>query len=114
MVIAADTVVVSSVPHDPSGLPPEPAKLLEKPSSPSAHLTMLLELVAPVPSTVQSDVESRREGGEGEDGTRRRVEVVTGVAVVWPVIESPGYKIATMAEVTRLWFGDVPLRTLEA
>ncbi|KAH9918916.1 Maf/Ham1 [Epithele typhae] len=86
LVISADTVVLthplpglSSVPRF-SDEPPPPQDLLEKPADKADNLRMLLDL----------------NGGV--------CEVVTGVTLVWPVLEAPGYKLKSIEERTLVYF----------
>lgn len=46
-----------------------------------------------------------------EDG---RIEVVSAVVVVYPCLESPGYRVREIAESTRIWFGEVGMEDLMA
>lgn len=95
LVIAADTVVLT---HPPPGLDSVPfehhgpisQEVLEKPSSKEDNLRMLLDL----------------NGGI--------CEVVTGVSLVYPVLEAPGYKIKSLDERTLVHFADNPKELLEA
>jgi len=95
LVVAADTVVltypqpiISSTPD--SELPGFRPEVLEKPISRDDNLRMLLDL----------------------NGSR--CEVVTGVSIVYPVLESPGYKIHSMDDRTLVTFNDSPVSLLEA
>ncbi|KAA1082369.1 hypothetical protein PGT21_001360 [Puccinia graminis f. sp. tritici] len=89
LVIAADTVLQTFFPG-PGELP----KILEKPDSPADQLSMLEELMNAPPET--------------------RVSAVTGVAIVYPTLASPGYTVKTLGETSRLWFGDVGRESLVA
>ncbi|WFD25161.1 hypothetical protein MNAN1_000127 [Malassezia nana] len=40
--------------------------------------------------------------------------VVTGVALVHPILQAPGYKIRTVCEQTKVYFADVPAAVLQA
>ncbi|PKI82987.1 hypothetical protein MVES1_003001 [Malassezia vespertilionis] len=40
--------------------------------------------------------------------------VITGVAIVHPVLYNPGYKLRTVVEQTRLYFADIPAPLLQA
>ncbi|RPD67830.1 Maf/Ham1 [Lentinus tigrinus ALCF2SS1-7] len=85
LVIAADTVVLT---HPPEGLssmrfadePLGPQDILEKPTDRDDNLRMLLDL----------------NGGI--------CEAVSGVSVVFPVLEAPGYKIKSIEERTKVYF----------
>ncbi|KAI0711849.1 Maf/Ham1 [Cerioporus squamosus] len=85
LVIAADTVVLT---HPPEGLksmrfadePTGPQDILEKPTDKEDNMRMLLDL----------------NGGI--------CEVVTGVSIVFPVLEAPGYKIKSIEERTKVYF----------
>jgi len=95
LVIAADTVVlthaapsISTTPH--SELPGFRQELLEKPASKEDNLRMLYDL----------------NGGV--------CEVVTGVAVVFPVLEAPGYKIQPMDDRTLVYFANNEHHIIEA
>jgi septum formation protein len=88
-VIAADTVLQTFFPG-PGELP----KILEKPDSPADQLSVLEELMNAPPET--------------------RVSAVTGVAIVYPTLASPGYIVKTLGETSRLWFGDVGRESLVA
>ncbi|KAM5544850.1 hypothetical protein V8D89_001748 [Ganoderma adspersum] len=90
LVIGADTVVLT---HAPVGLEsqsqfadqiggPDPQDILEKPLDKEDNMRMLLDL----------------NGG--------RCEVVTGVSVVFPVLEAPGYKIKSIEERTLVYFAE--------
>lgn len=95
LVIGADTVVLT---HQMPGLssmqyadaPPEPQDVLEKPHSKEDNMRMLLDL----------------NGGV--------CEVVTGVTVVFPVLEAPGYKMKSIEERTLVHFAENPKELLEA
>ncbi|KAF9790323.1 Maf Ham1 [Thelephora terrestris] len=95
LVIAADTVVLtypqpilSSTPDSELlGFRPD---VLEKPVSRDDNLRMLLDL------------------------NGNRCEVVTGVSIVYPVLESPGYKIHSMDDRTLVTFSDNPVSLLNA
>ncbi|KAH9838732.1 Maf/Ham1 [Rhodofomes roseus] len=94
LVIGADTVVLT---HPSPGLSSMPADiplglqdLLEKPADKADNYRMLLDL----------------NGG--------MCEVVTGVSVVYPVLEAPGYKIKSIDERTLVYFADNPKELLEA
>ncbi|PLW25191.1 hypothetical protein PCANC_25393 [Puccinia coronata f. sp. avenae] len=89
LVIGADTVLQSFFPG-----PGEISKILEKPDSPSDQLSMLEDLMNAPPET--------------------RVTAVTGVAVVYPTLASPGYTVKTFGETSRVWFGDVGRESLVA
>lgn len=39
---------------------------------------------------------------------------MTGVALVHPILESPGFKVRTLVEQTRVHFADIPAALLEA
>ncbi|EAU85097.1 hypothetical protein CC1G_08070 [Coprinopsis cinerea okayama7 len=99
LVIAADTVVLTHAPETSStvsqsvlssALGPSPQEVLEKPRDKEDHLRMLLDLNGNV------------------------CEVVTGVVVVWPVLQSPGYKVQSIDERTLVYFADNPQSLLEA
>ncbi|GBE90088.1 Maf-like protein [Sparassis crispa] len=95
LVIAADTVVLS---HPMPGLSSlafadastGPQDVLEKPGTKEDNLRMLLDL----------------NGGV--------CEVVTGVTVVFPVLEAPGYKIKSIEERTLVHFAENSREVLEA
>ncbi|GJE85620.1 Maf-like protein [Phanerochaete sordida] len=95
LVIAADTVVLT---HPPPGLDSIPFEhqgpmlqdVLEKPSSKEDNVRMLLDLNAGI------------------------CEVVTGVTLVYPVLEAPGYKIKSLDERTLVHFADSPPELIEA
>jgi len=95
LVIGADTVVLThaapsiSTMQQPTNLD-FIQELLEKPESKEDNLRMLFDL----------------NGGV--------CEVVTGVAIVFPVIEAPGYKIQPMDDRTLVYFSDNPRHILEA
>lgn len=109
MIVSADTVVVS-VPSSSTGdsLPAD-ATILEKPLDANDNLQMLLNLAMPARprASVKGPIELA-------DSTTPRCEVVTGVSVVYPTLQYPGYKVETMAEATRIWFGDLSLGHLQA
>jgi len=95
LVIGADTVVLthaspglSSTPFAEQGAGPQ--DVLEKPANAEDNLRMLLDL----------------NGGV--------CEVVTGVSVVFPILEAPGYKIKSIEERTLVYFADSPRHVLEA
>jgi len=67
-----------------------PAFVLEKPISKADNLRMLLDL------------------------NGKSCEVVTGVALVYPVLSAPGYEIKTLDERTQVYFADNPPHLLEA
>ncbi|KAJ2934073.1 hypothetical protein H1R20_g3025, partial [Candolleomyces eurysporus] len=95
LVIAADTVVLTHVQPIASNisyslLPSDQQDLLEKPSTKEDNLRMLMDLNGHV------------------------CEVVTGVVVVFPVLQSPGYKIQSIDERTLVHFADSPQHVLEA
>jgi len=89
LVIGADTVLQSFFPG-PGELP----KILEKPDSAADQLSILEDLMNAPPET--------------------RVTAVTGVALVYPTLASPGYTVKTFGETSRLWFGDVGRESLVA
>ncbi|KAI0750164.1 Maf/Ham1 [Daedaleopsis nitida] len=96
LVIAADTVVLthappdlSSTPYDPNA-PAGPQDILEKPRDKEDHLRMLLDL----------------NGGI--------CEVVTGVSLVYPVLEAPGYTIKSIEERTLVHFAQNEKSLLKA
>ncbi|WFC94059.1 hypothetical protein MBRA1_000689 [Malassezia brasiliensis] len=39
---------------------------------------------------------------------------MTGVAIVHPILQSPGFKVRTLVEQTRLYFSDIPASVLQA
>jgi len=95
LVVAADTVVLTHAPPTLSStpyseLPGFRPELLEKPTSRDDNLRMLLDL----------------NGG--------RCEVITGVSIVFPVLEAPGYKIHSMDDRTLVTFSDNPASLLGA
>ncbi|KZT51991.1 Maf/Ham1 [Calocera cornea HHB12733] len=94
LVIAADTVVLSSVTMSAPGsaLPngePMP-EILEKPASQADNLRMLLDL------------------------NGHKCEVVTGVTIVYPILIAPGYAIKSIDERSVVHFADSPIHLLEA
>ncbi|KZP00484.1 Maf-like protein [Calocera viscosa TUFC12733] len=102
LVIAADTVVLSSVTMSAPGASgavtvsggggagqPMP-EILEKPSSQADNLRMLLDL------------------------NGQKCEVVTGVTIVYPVLVAPGYVIKSIDERSLVHFADSPIHLLEA
>ncbi|KAH9902391.1 Maf/Ham1 [Cubamyces lactineus] len=96
LVIAADTVVLTHPPPGLSSTPrfadelPPPQDILEKPIDKEDNMRMLLDL----------------NGGV--------CEVVTGVSVVFPVLEAPGYKIKSIEERTLVHFAQNEHSLLEA
>ncbi|KAI0363862.1 Maf/Ham1 [Pilatotrama ljubarskyi] len=96
LVIAADTVVLTHPPPGLSSTPrfvdemPPPQDILEKPMNKEDNMRMLLDL----------------NGGV--------CEVVTGVSVVFPVLEAPGYKIKSIEERTLVHFAQNENALLEA
>ncbi|CAH7685781.1 inosine triphosphate pyrophosphatase-like protein [Phakopsora pachyrhizi] len=90
LVIAADTVIQSTSADD------EVPRIIEKPVSRQSQLLTLSELV---------DLSSSKDS---------RIEVVTGVSVVYPIVSSPGYRVKSFAESTKIWFGDLDRETLIA
>ncbi|KAI0806069.1 Maf/Ham1 [Irpex lacteus] len=95
LVIAADTVVlthqqpgISSISYE--DVPAVRQDILEKPSSKDDNLRMLLDM----------------NGGV--------CEVVTGVSLVYPVLEAPGYNIKSIDERTLVYFADNSHELLEA
>ncbi|OCH89585.1 Maf/Ham1 protein [Obba rivulosa] len=94
LVIGADTVVLTHASPGISSAPfmdgAGPQEVLEKPASAEDNLRMLLDI----------------NGGV--------CEVVTGVSVVFPVLEAPGYKIKSIDERTLVYFADSPRHVLEA
>ncbi|KAI0346235.1 Maf/Ham1 [Trametopsis cervina] len=95
LVIAADTVVLT---HQQPGLtsmsyadaPAARQEILEKPASNDDSMRMLLDLNGSV------------------------CEVVTGVTLVYPVLEAPGYKIRSIDERTLVHFAENSKELLEA
>ncbi|KAF4613442.1 hypothetical protein D9613_008148 [Agrocybe pediades] len=95
LVIAADTVVLTHaqpVTSDTSYslLPDTHQELLEKPSSKEDNLRMLMDLNGNV------------------------CEVVTGVVVIYPVLQSPGYMIKSIDERSLVYFADNPQHIVDA
>ncbi|KAI9067708.1 Maf/Ham1, partial [Trametes sanguinea] len=96
LVIAADTVVLTHPPEGLSSTPrfanedPGPQDILEKPRDKEDNLRMLLDL----------------NGGV--------CEVVTGVTLVFPVLEAPGYRIKSIEERTKVYFAQNEPSLLEA
>ncbi|KAG7088531.1 hypothetical protein E1B28_012514 [Marasmius oreades] len=95
LVIAADTVVLthaqpSTSQADYSVLPDVNQELLEKPSNKEDNLRMLMDLNGSV------------------------CEVVTGVTLVYPVLQSPGYSIRSIDERSLVYFADNPQHLLKA
>ncbi|KAI0791223.1 Maf/Ham1 [Abortiporus biennis] len=95
LVIAADTVVLThpspSLSQTPfADAPSGPQEILEKPVDKEDNLRMLLDL----------------NGGV--------CEVVTGVSVIYPVLEAPGYKIKSIEERTLVYFVDNPKHIIQA
>ncbi|KAG0143855.1 hypothetical protein CROQUDRAFT_80670 [Cronartium quercuum f. sp. fusiforme G11] len=91
LVIGADTIVQTY--SNKLGLP---SKILEKPENKSNHLSMLEDLVS------------------FNDDNDHKIEVITGIVLIYPCLESPGYRIKEFAEVTRIWFGDLEMEDLIA
>ncbi|MBW0516490.1 hypothetical protein O181_056205 [Austropuccinia psidii MF-1] len=89
LVIGADTVIQTFLPGSDQF-----PKILEKPTSPEDHLFMLEELFN-LPHEA-------------------KIEAVSGIAIVYPILTSPGYTVKTIAETSRIWFGDVGRDTLIA
>ncbi|EIW83562.1 Maf Ham1 [Coniophora puteana RWD-64-598 SS2] len=92
LVIGADTVVFTHAMPSTTlemelGVRQE---LLEKPSSKQDNLRMLLDL----------------NGGV--------CEVVTGVSLVYPILNAPGYEISSLDERTLVYFADKPMAFLQA
>ncbi|PCH42688.1 Maf-like protein [Wolfiporia cocos MD-104 SS10] len=95
LVIGADTVVLTHQMPGLSSIAPEDTPfssqdLLEKPVSKEDNLRMLLDL----------------NGGV--------CEVVTGISLVYPVLEAPGYKIKSIEERTLVHFADNSQELLQA
>lgn len=95
LVISADTVVLTHAQPSTSDvsysvLPETNQELLEKPSSKEDNLRMLLDL----------------NGGV--------CEVVTGVALVYPILSAPGYAIKSIDERSLVYFADNPKHIVEA
>ncbi|EIW57973.1 Maf/Ham1 [Trametes versicolor FP-101664 SS1] len=96
LVIAADTVVLTHPLPGLSSIPrfedeaPFPQDILEKPIDKDDNMRMLLDL----------------NGGV--------CEVVTGVSIVFPVLEAPGYKIKSIEERTLVYFAENDRHVLEA
>ncbi|KAI0029422.1 Maf/Ham1 [Vararia minispora EC-137] len=95
LIIGADTVVLTHAQPltsdiHPSELPPMRQELLEKPESKVDNLRMLLEL----------------------NGSC--CEVVTGVSIVFPTLQAPGFTIRSIEERTLVYFSDNPIHLLEA
>ncbi|OJT15086.1 N-acetylserotonin O-methyltransferase-like protein [Trametes pubescens] len=96
LVIAADTVVLTHPMPGLSSIPrfadeaPFPQDILEKPIDKDDNMRMLLDF----------------NGGV--------CEVVTGVSIVFPVLEAPGYKIKSIEERTLVYFAENDRRLLEA
>jgi len=95
IVIGADTVVLTHAQPFTSQtsysvLPDIHQELLEKPTSKTDNLRMLLDM----------------NGGV--------CEVVTGVSIVYPVLTSPGYDIKSIDERSLVYFSDNPRHLLEA
>ncbi|KAK0230406.1 inosine triphosphate pyrophosphatase-like protein [Armillaria fumosa] len=95
LVIAADTVVLTHAQPSTSDasysvLPETNQELLEKPASKEDNLRMLLDL----------------NGGV--------CEVVTGVALVYPILSAPGYSIKSIDERSLVYFADNPKHIVEA
>ncbi|OSX59116.1 hypothetical protein POSPLADRAFT_1041261 [Postia placenta MAD-698-R-SB12] len=95
LVIGADTVVLTHpspglASTSPSDVPLEAQDLMEKPIGKNDNMRMLLDL----------------NGGV--------CEVVTGVTVVYPVLEAPGYKLKSIEERTLVYFAENPRELLEA
>ncbi|CCL99930.1 uncharacterized protein FIBRA_01955 [Fibroporia radiculosa] len=95
LVIGADTVVLTHpmpglTSFAPQDIPLTPQDLLEKPISKADNMRMLLDV----------------NGGV--------CEVVTGVSVVYPVLEAPGYKIKSIEERTLVYFAENSQELLNA
>ncbi|KAH6880177.1 inosine triphosphate pyrophosphatase-like protein [Coprinopsis sp. MPI-PUGE-AT-0042] len=99
LVIAADTVVLTHAPETSStvsqsvltaALGPTPQEILEKPQDKTDNLRMLMDLNGNV------------------------CEVVTGVVVIYPVLQSPGYKVQCIDERTLVYFADNEAHVIEA
>lgn len=95
IVIGADTVVFTHVQPSTSDLgysmlPGVTQELLEKPKDKLDNLRMLLDLNGNV------------------------CEVVTGLAVVYPILTAPGYQIKAIDERTLVYFADSPHHIVEA
>uniref|UniRef100_A0A0W0EV73 Putative Maf/Ham1 n=1 Tax=Moniliophthora roreri TaxID=221103 RepID=A0A0W0EV73_MONRR len=95
LVIAADTVVLTHAQPSTSQtgysvLPDITQELLEKPKDKEDNLRMLMDLNGSV------------------------CEVVTGVTVVYPVLQSPGYAIRSIDERSLVYFADNPTHLLKA
>jgi septum formation protein len=92
LVIGADTVVLTHPPRgaDAASLPGWRPTVLEKPRDKDDQLRMLLDF----------------NGG--------LAEVVTGVAVVWPVLVAPGWQVKCIDERTLVHFADHKPRTIKA
>ncbi|KAF9267513.1 Maf-like protein [Marasmius fiardii PR-910] len=95
LVIAADTVVLTHAQPSTSQtaysvLPEINQELLEKPSNKEENLRMLMDLNGNV------------------------CEVVTGVTLVYPVLQSPGYSIRSIDERSLVYFADNPQHLLKA
>lgn len=48
------------------------------------------------------------------DMSGKACTVITGVALVHPILQAPGFKIRTLCERTRLYFADIPADVLSA
>ncbi|TCD61346.1 hypothetical protein EIP91_008573 [Steccherinum ochraceum] len=94
LVIAADTVVLTHpAPNVMGGFEEQdkgPQEILEKPETQEDNYRMLLDL----------------NGGI--------CEVVTGISLVYPVLEAPGYKIKSLDERSLVHFADNPEHLLRA
>ncbi|PSS34034.1 hypothetical protein EW026_g1045 [Hermanssonia centrifuga] len=95
LVIAADTVVLThplpGISSTPFAIAPNARQdILEKPTSKEDNLRMLLDLNGAV------------------------CEVVTGISIVYPVLEAPGYKIKSIDERTLVYFADNSQQLVEA
>lgn len=81
LVIGSDTIIQTYLPKSNQA-----SRILEKPCSKVDHFKMLKDLV-----TADED---------------QVIEVVTSVALVFPSLVSPGFKVRHLSEKTRIWFGE--------
>lgn len=85
LVIAADTVVIAG------------EHIMEKPLDKVDNLRMLADL-----------------SGKSVGGASNQCTVMTGVAFVHPILSSPGFKVRTLCEQTRVKFAEIPAAILDA
>lgn len=86
LVIAADTIVAYG------------EEIMEKPSNKMDNLRMLADL----------------SGHSVRLSILTQCTAMTGVAIVHPILQSPGFKVCTLVEQTRLYFSDIHASVLQA